>query len=78
MRIRLRPGLRAHLEAVDGSTLLRVPGDSLEIEPALEGAVAALLEGGARTVGSLPGEAEQVAELVRRLLLRGIVVPDVG
>ena len=77
-RIRLRPGLRAQLDVADGSTVVRVPGGSLEIDDGVAGSVAVLLQGGTRTVGSLPGETEPVIELVRRLLLRGIVVPDVG
>lgn len=71
-RIRLRAGVRARL--VD--TELRYPGGSLSLDPNLQEAVAALLEGDVRLVGSLPGDAGAVAELVRRLLLRGIVVRD--
>ena len=71
-RVRLRAGVRARL----ADTELRYPGGSLAVDPGLEEAVATLLEGDARAVGSLPGEAGAVAGLVRQLLLRGIVVPD--
>ena len=75
-RVRLRAGQRARVEVTDRGTALRFPGGRLEVDASLEDAVSALLEGNPRSVESLPGETEAVTDLVRRLLLRGIVVPD--
>ena len=74
-RIVLRQGLEVGLDVSNGAATLRHAGGALEIDAGAGAAVAALLEGGVRTVGSLPGEEAPVLALVRRLLLDGIVVP---
>jgi lysine-specific demethylase/histidyl-hydroxylase NO66 len=77
-RIALRPGLDVALDDANGRATLRHPGGALELETGTGDAIAALLEGGVRTVGSLPGEEEAVLALVRRLLVDGVVVPAAG
>jgi bifunctional lysine-specific demethylase and histidyl-hydroxylase NO66 len=74
-RIALRDGLEVGLDVSNGAATLRHPGGAVEIDAGAGAAVAALLEGGVRTVGSLPGEEATVLALVRRLLVDGIVVP---
>ena len=71
LRVVLRQGIDVHL---DGS-ILRHPGGRLDVEAAGRDALDSLLGGAPRTVESLPGEAEAVTDLVRRLLVEGIVVP---
>ena len=74
-RIALRHGLEVGLDVSNGAATLRHPGGAVEIDAGAGAAVAALLEGGVRAVGSLPGEEATVLALVRRLLVDGIVVP---
>ena len=71
-QVRLRPGLRVSLE----ETSIHLPGETLEVEASQSDALAVLLDGEPWRLDSLPGEPQSVADLVRRLLVRGVVVPS--
>ncbi len=73
--VQLRQGMRLELEETAAGASLRHPGGSIDVDPAQLEALAALLDGDAWRVDALPGELEPVADLVRLLLARGIVVP---
>jgi hypothetical protein len=73
--VRLRAGLSARLEDTASGVALRAQGASLSLEPEHAGAVGRLLDGEPWRLDSLPGDSDAVAELVRRLLVRGVVVP---
>ena len=75
-RVHLRPGLQARLEDTDGRTALRLPGETLEVDADQADALIVLLDGEPWSVDALPGLPEPVADLVRRLLVRGVVVPS--
>jgi hypothetical protein len=75
-RVHLRPGLQARLEDTDGRVTLRLPGETREVAPGEAGALAALRDGDAWRVEALSGSPEPVVGLVRRLLVRGVVVPS--
>ena len=75
-RVHLRPGLQARFEDTDGRAVLRLPGETLEVDTDEADAVTALLDGEPWRVDALPGQPESVADLVRRLLVRGVVVPS--
>ena len=74
-RVQLRAGLPIRLEETSGATVVHVHGERLEVDSADAEALSRLLEGEPCSVDSLPGDAASVAELVRRLLLHGILVP---
>jgi hypothetical protein len=67
--------MRLELEETAAGASLRHPGGSIDVDPGQVEALAALLDGDAWRVDALPGELEPVADLVRLLLARGIVVP---
>ena len=75
-RVHLRPGLQVGLEETVGGAVLRLPGETLEVDADQADALAVLLAGGLWRVDALPGQPESVADLVRRLLVRGVVVPS--
>jgi hypothetical protein len=75
-RVHLRPGLQARLEKTDGRTTLRLPRETLEVDADQADALSVLLDGEPWHVDALPGQPEPVADLVRRLLVRGVVVPS--
>jgi lysine-specific demethylase/histidyl-hydroxylase NO66 len=75
-RVHLRPGLQARLEDTGGRISLSFPGETLEVDADQADALIVLLDGEPWRVDALPGEPEPVADLVRRLLVRGVVVPS--
>ena len=75
-RVHLRPGLQAHLEDTEGRTTLRLPGETLEVDADQADALSVLLDGEPWSLDALPGLPEPVGDLVRRLLVRGVVVPS--
>ena len=75
-RVRLRPGLHVRLEETDAGVFLRLSGDTIEVDAAQTDALAVLLDGEPCRVDALPGEPESVVDLVRRLLVRGVVIPS--
>jgi hypothetical protein len=75
-RVHLRPGIQARFEDTGGRAVLRLPGETLEVDADEADAVTALLDGEPWRVDALPGQPESVADLVRRLLVRGVVVPS--
>ncbi len=74
MRIQLRVGLRIRIDVDDGVTTLHHQGSRLELDATLGDALAVIATGEPRTVGSLPGDEAAVADLVRMLLVHGVVV----
>jgi hypothetical protein len=75
-RVRLRAGAEARLDADDDGMTIRTPWTSFAVEPAVATAAAALLEGEETRLDALPGPPDAVAELVRTLLVRGVLVPS--
>ena len=75
-RVHLRPGLQARLGDTDGRTALCLPGETLEVDADQADALVVLLDGEPWRLDALPGDPEPVADLVRRLLARGVVVPS--
>ena len=74
MRIQLRVGVRIRIDVDDGVTTLHHQGSRLELDATLGDALAVIATGEPRTVGSLPGDEAAVADLVRMLLVHGVVV----
>ena len=75
-RVRLRPGLQVRLEETDAGVFLRLSGETIEVDAAQTDALVALVDGESCRVDALPGEPEPVVDLVRRLLVRGVVIPS--
>ena len=76
MRVHLRPGLQVRLEDTNGGAALRLTGETLEVDADQADALTALLDGDSWRVDALPGTPASVADLVRRLLVRGVLVPS--
>jgi hypothetical protein len=74
-RVRLRTGAEARLDSGPQGVTLRTPWTSVAVDPALATAASVLLEGEAIGVDELEGPPEAIVELVRTLLVRGILVP---
>ena len=74
MRIQLRVGLPIRIDIDDRVATLHHQGSRLELDAALGDALALIATGEPRAVGSLPGDEAAVAELVRTLLVHGVVV----
>ena len=74
-RVQLRHGLQIGLDETDDVVSLRLPDGPLTVAPAQLDALAVLLEGEPCSVDSLPGDTEANSDLVRTLLVRGVVVP---
>jgi len=75
-RVHLRPGLQVRLEDTNGGAALRLTGETLEVDADQADALTALLDGDSWRVDALPGTPASVADLVRRLLVRGVLVPS--
>jgi lysine-specific demethylase/histidyl-hydroxylase NO66 len=75
-RVELRAGLAIRLEETNGATVLHVHGERLDVGATQAEALSRLLEGDPCSVDSLSGAPAAVAELVRRLLLHGVLVPS--
>ena len=73
MRIQLRVGLPIRVDIDDRVATLHHQGRRLELDAALGDALALIATGESRAVGSLPGDEAAVAELVRTLLVNGVV-----
>ena len=78
MSVRLREGLAARLDAGDGFARLEHRSGALVLDASVTAALETLLDGGVHTVGTLPGEAGEVEELVRTLLRESVLVPVGG
>ena len=74
-RVQLRHGMQIGLDETDDVVSLRLPDGPLTVAPAQLDALAVLLEGEPCSVDSLPGDTEANSDLVRTLLVRGVVVP---
>ena len=75
-RVRLRHGLQVGLDEADDVVSLRLPDGPLAVAPAQRDALAVVLDGEPCSVDSLPGDTEAISDLVRALLVRGVVVPS--
>lgn len=77
LRVRLRPGSRARLR--DGAVpQLVLPDRTLELDAASLEPARALLDGAVHELDELPGDPDETAVLVRRLLYEGVIVPADG
>lgn len=74
-RVRLRAGTGARLESGHDGLVIRTPWTNVQVEPALAGAATALVDGRTTCVDELDGPPDAVTELVRTLLVRGVLVP---
>jgi hypothetical protein len=74
-RVQLRHGLQIGLDETDDVVSLRLPDGPLAVAPAQRDALAVLLDGEPCGVDSLPGDPEAISDLVRALLVRGVIVP---
>ena len=75
-RVQLRAGLPIRLEETNGTIIVHVHGERLDVDAAHGEALARLLEGEPCSIESLGGDPDSLAELVRRLLLHGALVPS--
>ena len=73
MSVRLREGLAARLDAVDGVARLEHRTGTLALDGSVTAALEMLLDGDVHTVETLPGEPGEVQELVRTLLRESVV-----
>jgi hypothetical protein len=74
-RVRLRAGAEARLDSGRDGLTLRTPWTNVAVDGSLATAAAILIEGRETRVDALEGPPDAVTELVRTLLVRGVLVP---
>jgi hypothetical protein len=74
-RDRLRAGAEARLDPGRDGLALRTPWTAVAVDVSLAAAAVSLIEGRETRLDALEGPPDAVAEFVRTLLVRGVLVP---